>query len=121
MSGWDVENAGGFEFRMVPPPEKAPQFTLAKKLGLHPCLKVDESSGGWRCGYCNKIQRPGYEVWLGENTSFFDSASDIEESCRQRAYNGESTAWCLSCARGVGKNPLRRLIAMLRPLYSWLW
>lgn len=89
----------------VPPPKTAPVQDRARELGLPDGLKVEtpRDSRQWRCCSCSRMQRPNSEqVWVPDGVLPGDPAWSVTETCRQNAYNGNYSAWCLKCAKSLG-------------------
>lgn len=99
-----IGQGGTFSFQEVPPPATAPVQPRAKELGLPDGLRVEPSSrGSWRCGHCGRMQHDGTEqVWVPDGARMGDPIWSVTESARRVAFNGGSTAWCLSCAKRLG-------------------
>jgi hypothetical protein len=108
------------EMKMVSPPEKAPVQSLAASLGLVRGLRVETAHRQYRCEACSRMQpRGSYEVWVPDWTQRNDPAWAIEERCRESAYNGSWTAWCLSCAPKAPRPP--RSADQRVSLWARLW
>jgi hypothetical protein len=104
----EVPMAGGFatgHFVEVPPPEDVPIQDRAAELGLIPGLRVEASRHGqWRCCECGQMQRPGSDqVWVADGVRMGDEPWSVSESARAVAYNGGSSAWCMACAKKLGR------------------
>lgn len=107
-------------FERVAPPAKAPIQPDAVVLGLLPGLRVEPSWCLCRCSVCHSAIGNGAPlVWVPDFVRPGDSAEVVTEACRQGAYNGESSGWCLSCADALGKPKLRVIVNTSKPL-SWL-
>lgn len=96
-----------FVFEQVPPPDKAPEQSEAKKLGLVTGLRAERSRNRpWRCGNCSTMQPGGStQVWVPDSVRRGDPEWSVTEACRQNAWNGHHTAWCLKCAPKAKKKP----------------
>lgn len=91
-------------FQEVAPPEAAPVQDRAKELGLPDGLRVEAQRrhGQWRCSNCNGMQPSGDKIWVPDSVRVGDPAWSVTEACRQNAYNGYHSAWCVPCARRLG-------------------
>ena len=104
--------SGRMEFREVPPPSEAPVQDKAEQLGLVRGLQVDDGEYAmdhqWRCGQCRRMQPIGSpQVWVPDNIRKSDPDWAVTEACRQNAFNGHATAWCLKCApKADGASPV---------------
>lgn len=99
----------------VPPPTKAPVQDIAETLDLVDGLEVEKAgAGGWRCDNCSRYQTdPGaWQVWVPDSVMPHDRGDEVTEQCRSMAYNGEFSAWCLPCARKLGRSKRLREMAV---------
>lgn len=107
---------GGFV--EVPPPVVAPTDQFAETLGLLQGLRAEKKSYRFRCANCSTMQQSGsWLVWVPDSVMKNDDAEEVIEQCRQSAYNGSGSGWCLPCAKGLGKSPLRVRIKHI--LFGW--
>lgn len=91
-----------FRLEQVPPPDTAPVFPKARDLGLADGLRVEVSNSQYRCGECWKMQpRDSLSVWVPDGVRKGDPVWSVTESCREYAYNGSFTSWCVSCAKSL--------------------
>lgn len=89
-------------FEMVPAPTKAPEQKEAGQLGLATGIRVEQSHHQWRCACCLQMQRPNsLAAWLPDSVQQGDPAWSVTEACRQNAYNGSFSAWCIPCAKTI--------------------
>ena len=107
-----------FTMTEVPPPKEVPVHQIAETIGLLPGLTAHKDSGGWRCDNCGRMQagKSVWIVWVPDGVSITDSAENISEACRQSAYNGSGSGWCLKCAKALGHptmSVVRRLMGAL--------
>jgi len=93
------------QFEMVPPPVKAPVQPLAASLDLVQGLRVEKSGHSqWRCSCCSQMQKPGsLQVWVPDSVCRGDPEWSVTEACRENAYNGFHSGWCIKCAPKAGK------------------
>jgi hypothetical protein len=106
-----------YRFEEVPPPKDVPVHQIAETLGLLPGLRADRSMSNFRCSNCSTYQMTGsWLVWVPDGVMSADSAEVIAEQCRQNAYNGHHSGWCIECAKKLGKNALAPAVA---PIKSW--
>lgn len=101
-------------FVEVPPPAAAPVQVRAKELGLLDGLRVEPARHDqWRCAECHAMQSSGAEqVWVPDGVERGMSAQAVTEMARLGAFNGGASAWCVPCARTIGKrHQIRKDIA----------
>lgn len=85
----------------TPPPEAAPLDPRADHLGLIAGLKAIKD-GQFRCASCRKLsERDAWLVWVPGAVRHGDSPAAVEEACRQNAFNGHTSGWCLPCAKAL--------------------
>lgn len=92
------------EFREVPPPKEAPRDEIASAFGLVRGLRYEDTGRMSRCSSCSRM-RDGGGAWVPDGLRIGDDAKAVTETCRQNAYNGMSSWWCLECAQQLGKEP----------------
>lgn len=86
-------------FEEVPPPPETPIQPEADALGLAPGLRVERSRSMGRCGQCREWQfENSLTVWVPDQLRMGDPVEAVTEICRQNAYNGQFSSWCLECA-----------------------
>jgi hypothetical protein len=110
------------EFTRVPAPESAPTVPGAADLDILPFLRFTDQAGtGCRCSNCRRLIHPGDKlIWVPDMVQITDSLADIQEVCRQQAFNGSSSGWCLSCARKLGKSRRQLNVATEElPMPKW--
>lgn len=97
MSNAQFRAAGWFQ---VPPPAIAPIDQSAEELLLVPGLRAERRSSQFRCASCDKMSPNGsWLVWVPDSVRKGDPAWSVSESCRQGAFNGSGSGWCLKCAQ----------------------
>ena len=110
-----AQSGGNFELVEVPPPQKAPVQDIAETLGLVNGLRAHRSDDQFRCAECSKMQPNGsWMVWVPDGTGRSDPAWSVEERCRQNAWNGESSGWCLACAPKAPKASVASVFEKIR-------
>ena len=61
-------------------------------------------SDGCRCANCGRMQRPqSTMVWVPDSVRVGDPAWAVAEICKRERYNGNSSGWCMKCARKLGR------------------
>lgn len=117
-TGTPPECAEVGHFTEVPPPAQAPIQTRAQELGLPAGLRVETDRSQWRCANCHMMQPGGSEqVWVPDGVCAGDPEWSVTEAARLGAYNGDSSAWCLRCARKFsGRSTITTGIATRIPL-----
>ncbi len=88
-----------FMLTRVPPPDKAPVQSEAQEIGLVRGLRVSPATSSYRCASCRRMRQEGSPmVHVPDSVQRGDPAWSVEEACRQNAFNGTFSGWCLECA-----------------------
>jgi hypothetical protein len=65
-------------------------------------VRTDGGDWSWRCGCCGHMQHKNVlRALIPDGTLPRDPMWAVLERCRRMAYNGQFTAWCLSCCRAL--------------------
>jgi len=95
-----------FFMEPVPPPDETPVDELASCYELVEGLRMEMHPDQYRCASCKQMQpRESAIVWVPYGTRPGDPAWSVTERCRQYAYNGEWSGWCLPCAKSLSPEP----------------
>lgn len=113
----------------VPPPDAPPEHLGSSELGVLACLRVSEDCDMYRCANCSQMQKSGScQVWVPDGVRPRDPAWSIQEIARKTAFNGDSSAWCLACARRLGADEISSAafipdsdLAAVRSRWPSLW
>lgn len=81
------------------PPKAAPVDQIGETLGLCKGLRVDRADRPFRCHSCLTMEIRSTIVWVPDGLRIGDSQEVVVEICRQSAYNGCYSGWCLKCAQ----------------------
>lgn len=97
----------------VLPPSVVPEDPAATALGLVRGLRLARINKSFRCGNCQDWIQDSALVWVPNAVKLGDKSETITEIARLESYNGNSTGWCLPCARKLGKGWIKRFISNL--------
>lgn len=119
-------------FVEVPPPRRAPHYSQSEELGIVPALRAEKSHRSWRCCQCHQMQQDNtWQVWVPDGVMAHDPDWSVTEAARRVAYNGGLSAWCLRCAKKLGRGsaalsragrlPAPTAFGARRGLWRWLF
>lgn len=92
FGAWQVASSKGQTIRTV-----AAELTRSDA-GLVRGLKLTKNDRAYRCNWCNRMQKPGWMVYLPDSVQKTDTIRDVEIIAESQGFNGTGSGVCLGCA-----------------------